>query len=83
MIDVELPEIFLKNFKGPKIGMDEIKKRTNCENRPLLGGIVKPKTGLDISTLKEVCAKMVRGGLILLKKTKYWETPLAVHLRKE
>ena len=53
LIDVELPEIFLKNFKGPKIGMDEIKKRTNCENRPLLGGIVKPKTGLDISTLKE------------------------------
>ena len=28
--------------------MDEVKKRTNCENRPLLGGIVKPKTGLDI-----------------------------------
>ena len=75
LIDVELPEIFLKNFKGPKIGMDEIKKRTNCENRPLLGGIVKPKTGLDISTLKEVCAKMVRGGVDFIKEDEILGNP--------
>jgi ribulose 1,5-bisphosphate carboxylase large subunit-like protein len=52
LLDIEFPEAFLKTFKGPKIGMTEIKKRTNCVNRPLLGGIVKPKTGLDIETLK-------------------------------
>ena len=75
LIDVELPEIFLKNFKGPKIGMDEVKKRTNCENRPLLGGIVKPKTGLDISTLKEVCAKMVRGGVDFIKEDEILGNP--------
>ena len=65
LLDVEFPNIFLKNFKGPKIGLDEIRKRTNSVKRPLLGGIVKPKTGLDIETLKDVCIKMVRGGGIL------------------
>ena len=75
LIDIEFPEIFLKNFKGPKIGMDEVKKRTNCENRPLLGGIVKPKTGLDITTLKEVCAKMVRGGVDFIKEDEILGNP--------
>ena len=35
LIDLELPEVFLKTFKGPKIGMDNIKTRTNCIDRPL------------------------------------------------
>ncbi len=75
LIDVELPEVFLKNFKGPKIGMEEIKRRTNCQNRPLLGGIVKPKTGLDISTLKEVCANMVKGGVDFIKEDEILGNP--------
>ena len=75
LIDVELPEEFLKHFKGPKIGMDEIKKRTNCKNRPLLGGIVKPKTGLDIQTLKEVCANMVKGGVDFIKEDEILGNP--------
>ena len=32
LLDLEFPEVFLKTFKGPKIGMTEIKKRTNCNN---------------------------------------------------
>tara|TARA_B100000282_G_C31737411_1_gene494281 strand:+ start:1553 stop:2719 length:1167 start_codon:yes stop_codon:yes gene_type:complete len=75
LIDVELPEVFLKNFKGPKIGMEEIKRRTNCQNRPLLGGIVKPKTGLDINTLKEVCANMVKGGVDFIKEDEILGNP--------
>ena len=68
LLDVSLPEIFLKCFKGPKIGMDNIKKISKCENRPLLGGIVKPKTGLDVQTLKDVCINMVKGGVDFIKE---------------
>ena len=75
LLDVELPEVFIENFKGPKIGMDEIKKRTNAINRPLLGGIVKPKTGLDIKTLKEVCIKMVKGGVDFIKEDEILGNP--------
>ena len=32
LLDVELPEVFIENFKGPKIGMDEIKKRDKIIN---------------------------------------------------
>ena len=75
LVDVEFPNIFLKNFKGPKIGLDEIRKRTNSIRRPLLGGIVKPKTGLDIETLKDVCIKMVRGGVDFIKEDEILGNP--------
>ena len=75
LLDLEFPEVFLKTFKGPKIGMSEIKKRTNCINRPLLGGIVKPKTGLDIETLKQVCKNMVIGGVDFIKEDEILGNP--------
>ena len=75
LLDIEFPEVFLKTFKGPKIGMTEIKERTNCINRPLLGGIVKPKTGLDIETLKQVCINMVKGGVDFIKEDEILGNP--------
>lgn len=75
LLDLEMPDLFVKNFKGPKIGMNEIKKRTNCVNRPLLGGIVKPKTGLDVETLKEVCKNMVKGGVDFIKEDEILGNP--------
>ena len=75
LLDIEFPDIFSKTFKGPKIGMNEIRKRTNCNNRPLLGGIVKPKTGLDIETLKKVCKNMVIGGVDFIKEDEILGNP--------
>tara|TARA_B100000579_G_scaffold363699_1_gene322338 strand:+ start:514 stop:1776 length:1263 start_codon:yes stop_codon:yes gene_type:complete len=75
LIDVDLPADFLKNFKGPKIGCDEIKKRAKVENRPLLGGIVKPKTGLSVDELKDVCIKMVQGGVDFIKEDEILSNP--------
>ena len=75
LVDVQFPKDYLKHFLGPKIGMEEIKKKTNCIDRPLLGGIVKPKTGLDIDTLKSVCIKMVRGGVDFIKEDEILGNP--------
>ena len=75
LLDVDLPDEFLKNFKGPKIGADNIKKRAKAENRPLLGGIVKPKTGLSVEELKEVCIKMVKGGVDFIKEDEILGNP--------
>ena len=75
LLDVEFPKTFLQNFKGPKIGLDQIRKQTNSQNRPLLGGIVKPKTGLNINTLKDVCIKMVKGGVDFIKEDEILGNP--------
>tara|TARA_B100000989_G_scaffold45826_1_gene29421 strand:- start:25924 stop:27183 length:1260 start_codon:yes stop_codon:yes gene_type:complete len=75
LLDLDFPQEFLKTFKGPKIGMMDIKRRSNCTDRPLLGGIVKPKTGLDIETLKEVCKNMVKGGVDFIKEDEILGNP--------
>ena len=54
LLDVQLPGRLKKCFKGPKFGMPEIKRRAGAENRPLLGGIIKPKTGMNLETVRVV-----------------------------
>ena len=65
---VHYPKKYLDSFKGPKIGMDEIIKRTKSQGRPLLGGIVKPKTGMSAKDIKKVCVQMVEGGVDFIKE---------------
>src|SRR6266550_2421221 len=60
---VQYPKVVESVFKGPKIGMDEIKRRTGAVSRPLIGGIVKPKTGMSVGDLKKVCIELVQGGV--------------------
>jgi ribulose-bisphosphate carboxylase large chain len=46
LLDVELPEELAKSFKGPEVGLDDVRRITGIRNRPLLGTIFKPKLGL-------------------------------------
>jgi ribulose-bisphosphate carboxylase large chain len=67
LLDVSFPENIVKSYKGPKFGIEGIRKLTGIENRPLLGTIVKPKVGLNESEHAEVCAQAWRGGLDIVK----------------
>lgn len=44
--DVSFPNKILKSFKGPKYGIEGIRKILKVQKRPLVGTIVKPKLGL-------------------------------------
>jgi ribulose-bisphosphate carboxylase large chain len=68
LVELDLPDYFKSQFKGPKYGIDEIKERTKAIDRPLLGGIVKPKTGLNINQLEEMVADMIEGGVDFIKE---------------
>ncbi|MBI5804074.1 hypothetical protein HY450_02425 [Candidatus Pacearchaeota archaeon] len=76
LIDVELPEEFLKFFKGPKFGMNEIQRRAKAVNRPLLGGIVKPKTGINVSELKGLVQELLEGGVDFIKEDEILGNPI-------
>jgi len=45
--DIHFPEELAKSFKGPKYGLEGVKKLTGVTNRPLVGTIIKPKLGLN------------------------------------
>lgn len=75
LLDVELPEAYTKVFKGPKFGLEEIKKRTKSEGRPMLGGIIKPKTGITPSELREMCMELINGGVDFIKEDEILGNP--------
>ena len=62
--DVEIT----KPYRGPKYGVDKIRKSLRVSNRPMIGGIIKPKTGLDEYTLKNIISEMIDGGIDFIKE---------------
>jgi ribulose-bisphosphate carboxylase large chain len=63
LIDINLPDSVIKEFKGPKFGLEGLKKIMNCRNRPATGGTVKPKIGLPPKKYGEFVYKFGLGGL--------------------
>jgi len=67
LLDVLFPKELIREFKGPKFGIDGIRNLLKVENRPLLGTIVKPKVGLDAKNHAKVCGDAWLGGLDIVK----------------
>ena len=67
LLDVELPEKLAKSFKGPKFGIDGIRKLLRIPDRPLIGTIIKPKLGLSTSDHSEVAYAAWAGGCDIVK----------------
>ena len=83
VLDLELPEeVEKKYFLGPKYGIEGIRKLTGATDKPLLGGIVKPKVGLNSTTLLEVVKQMVEGGVNFIKEDEIMANPSSCPLEE-
>jgi len=65
--DVLLPKKMLYSFKGPRFGIQGIRKKFNVWNRPLVGTIVKPKVGLEPGEHSMVAYDSWKGGCDIVK----------------
>ncbi len=65
--DIEFSKKLIKSFKGPKYGLEGVRKLLKIYGRPLIGTIVKPKVGLSPSRHAEYAYKAWKGGLDLVK----------------
>ena len=52
LVALDLPETVTKHFLGPKFGLSGMREFTGQYDKPLLGGIVKPKIGITLSGVK-------------------------------
>lgn len=75
LINIGFPKKFLEEYKGPKFGTEDIKRRAGAIDRPLLGGIVKPKTGITVSQLEEMIKEMLNGGVDFIKEDEILGNP--------
>ncbi len=67
LMDISFPESIVKSFKGPKFGIEGIRKITKIKKRPLIGTIVKPKLGLNEKEHAKVAYDAWVGGLDIVK----------------
>lgn len=65
--DIELPEKFIEKFKGPRHGIEGIRKMLEVKGRPLIGYIPKPNIGLNAEKYAEICHDAAIGGVDFIK----------------
>jgi ribulose-bisphosphate carboxylase large chain len=65
--DIDFPSSIIKSFKGPKYGIQGIRKMMKIKSRPLVGTIVKPKLGLKTKDHTEVASEAWKGGCDVVK----------------
>jgi ribulose-bisphosphate carboxylase large chain len=65
--DVQFPKSILKSFKGPKYGIEGIRKMMKVKNRPLVGTIIKPKLGLNTEHHAQSAYESWKGGCDFVK----------------
>ncbi len=69
ILDIRIPKKFQKYFKGPKFGIEGVRKYigTNKNRRPHVGTIVKPKVGLSPKEFANVAYDAYIGGVDFVK----------------
>ena len=73
--NISFPSSALSIFKGPKFGISGIREFTRSFNKPLLGGIVKPKIGVTPEILSKMVAEMAEGGVNFIKEDEIMSNP--------
>lgn len=73
LLELDLKEGVLG--RGPKYGITGIRDWTGARNRPLLGGIIKPKTGITPLQLLDMTKELVEGGVDFIKEDEILGNP--------
>jgi ribulose-bisphosphate carboxylase large chain len=75
LLRLEFPPSVTQYFAGAKYGITGIRQYLGVENKPILGGIVKPKTGITPQVLLEMVKEMVEGGVNFIKEDEILSNP--------
>jgi len=65
--DIKIPDKILSGFKGPKFGVNGIRKIMKVYDRPFIGTIIKPKLGLKTRDHARVAYDAWIGGCDIVK----------------
>jgi ribulose-bisphosphate carboxylase large chain len=82
LVGLELPDTVTAHFLGPKFGLSGFREFTGQYNKPLLGGIVKPKIGVSPEVLLEMVKQMVDGGVDFIKEDEIMSNPVCAPLER-
>ena len=67
LVDIRLPQKYVAGFKGPKYGIEGVRKLLGVPKRPLLNNMIKPCTGYPLEVGAELFRKAAMGGCDIIK----------------
>jgi ribulose-bisphosphate carboxylase large chain len=67
LMDINFPDEYIKNFKGPQFGLEGVRKFMTVYNRPLTATVPKPKVGMTTAEHAHVGYEAWIGGVDFLK----------------
>jgi 2,3-diketo-5-methylthiopentyl-1-phosphate enolase len=67
LVDVRFPKKYVAGFKGPKFGIEGIRKILGVKKRPLLNNMIKPCTGYRLKVGADLFRKAALGGCDVIK----------------
>jgi ribulose-bisphosphate carboxylase large chain len=67
LIDVSLPQEYIRNFKGPNLGIAGLRKYFKVYDRPILGAVPKPKVGFSAEEHARIGFETWMGGFDCVK----------------
>ena len=67
LLDIRFPKKFVRGFKGPKFGIEGVRKVLGVYDRPLLNNMIKPCTGYTLEIGAELFRKAAMGGCDIVK----------------
>ncbi|MEG0377966.1 MAG: RuBisCO large subunit C-terminal-like domain-containing protein, partial [Eubacterium sp.] len=76
LLDLEFPESFLKDFSGPKFGVQGIRDLLGVQGRPLLNNMIKPCTGLSPQATADLAFESAVGGVDIIKDDELISNPV-------
>jgi 2,3-diketo-5-methylthiopentyl-1-phosphate enolase len=67
LVDIRLPKKYVASLKGPKFGIEGIRKILGVKKRPLLNNMIKPCTGYRLKVGADLFRKAALGGCDIIK----------------
>ncbi|GEO04411.1 ribulose-bisphosphate carboxylase [Adhaeribacter aerolatus] len=67
LMDLEVPDSFATQFKGPRFGIAGCRQLTQVSDRPLIGTIIKPSIGLTPIQTADLVKTLAEAGIDFIK----------------
>jgi ribulose-bisphosphate carboxylase large chain len=80
--DIYFPSKALSYFKGPHYGIKGIRDYVEVYDKPILGGIIKPKVGVSPNVLLDMVKELVKGGVNFIKEDEIMANPICCPLKE-
>lgn len=81
-LKLQFSEVFIKDtFNTPQFGLSGMRSKSQQYNKPLFGGIIKPKTGITPDKLLDMTKELVDGGVNFIKEDEIMSNPAICKLQ--